>query len=145
MTPQTLVELLTWLAAGSSAAVSAMLVSWAAENWDWFQGLTSNQKFMLQVVTSVTLGLSSWAILTYVPAETLQALEAPFKVFMLAILPLIASKWWHESVNKSKPNVTILGGEQNIDTENVNVESVTLETNATNEGVSETDKSGGLG
>lgn len=92
---------LQWLAGGGAAVVAALVVSWLAENWDWFKALTATQKRLMLVVLCVAFGLGAWATITYVPPATLLALETPFRVIFISLTALLSTQVWHALVNQN--------------------------------------------
>ena len=93
-------EVLKWVAGGGCAVISAMLISYLAEKEPRFQALDSDIKRFVMIFTSLVLGLTAWAVMTYVPAEVLAQLQAPFEIIFLAVSATLANQAWHSLVNK---------------------------------------------
>lgn len=86
---------LQWIMGGGGAVIGAVILSWIGERWSWYQKRSSTEKQWLMYVSSALVGLSAWAIVTYIPTETLVALEVPFKVIMLSLGGVGASQLAH--------------------------------------------------
>ncbi len=90
-----LFEVLKWLAAGGGSIVIAALASYAAEKSAKFQALDSLQKKAVAVVGGGLIGVAAWAVVTYVPAETLQAIAPAYTAFMLSAIGALAGQVAH--------------------------------------------------
>ena len=71
----TLSGILVWFMTGGCV----IAISWLAEQFDWFAALSTAKKQLIQWGGSIVLGLGAWAVLKFVPPETLTMLEDPFK------------------------------------------------------------------
>ena len=89
-------EGLAFLSTGGSAAIVTFLASYLAENWKWFQAQKPEIKKALSVGASIAIGLGAWAIVTYVPPEVLNSLQAPFQVAALSVITLLGGQAWHK-------------------------------------------------
>jgi len=74
-------EFLTWFAMSGGSAVA---VSWIAERIPQFQALSSSVKQWVMFVASTLLAIGSYALLTYVPAETLSQV-APYFAIVVSV------------------------------------------------------------
>lgn len=78
--------ILKWLAAGGGAVAIAWLGSVVLDRIKAYNALDAFAKRAIAIVGGGLIGLSAWAIVTYVPAETLQAIAPAFTAFMLSAL-----------------------------------------------------------
>lgn len=92
--PTDLPSVADYLATGGAAIVAAVIVSWLAEKWAAFGGLSASMKWLAQVGLSAALGLGSWYLVTY-RADLIAQLAPVFKALVLAIAPAIANQLWH--------------------------------------------------
>jgi hypothetical protein len=87
-------DFLVWLA--SSAGATAAL-SFIAERIPAFTALTPNQKQYIHLGGSLVLSLAAYAVLTYVPAETLASLAPVFQVVYGVVVSWIANQVAHKA------------------------------------------------
>ena len=66
---------LTWL---TTSAGYSVVFSFIAERLPAFQELTPAQKSIATLLGPLAISLAAWAVLTYVPAETLEAVKPIF-------------------------------------------------------------------
>lgn len=86
---------LDYLLAGGAGLVVTFLLSTFAERWPAWAALDTNVKFSVAAVLSSGLGLGAWAIVTYVPAETIVALRAPLSAVILSLSTFIGGQLYH--------------------------------------------------
>lgn len=100
MPAMTLTDFLIWL--GSSAGATAFL-SFIAERLPAFQVLSSSQKSYAMLIGSIVLAGLAYAVLTFVPPETLTALVPWFQIVYGAVASWIANQFAHQQdpANKS--------------------------------------------
>jgi uncharacterized membrane protein YfcA len=82
----------TWVM--TSAGASA-LMSFIAEQIPAFKAMSSKAKWWAMLLGSVVLALISWACMTYIPAETLKQLDAPFKMVAAIVISYLANQAFH--------------------------------------------------
>ena len=93
-------DFLVWI---STAAGASGIVAWIAEQIPAFQDLPSKAKWWIMLVSSVVLALIGWSIMTFVPAEVLKMLEAPFQVVVGIVLVFLSNQFFHKvDPNKAK-------------------------------------------
>ncbi len=84
---------------GSPLVIGAV-ISFLAENWDWFQTLESRQaKVVILVVLSGALGVLSYVLVTYMPQGIVDALNPLYGAALTGFMVLIATQVWHRLVN----------------------------------------------
>lgn len=86
---------LDYLMSGGASVAITLVLSIVAERVPAWAALDSLVKWTASVLLSAGLGLGAWAIVTYVPAETLLALRAPFAAVILSVLPLVGGQLYH--------------------------------------------------
>ncbi len=96
-------QALQYLASGGAVALGAAFVSWASENWPWFQQQSAGVKQLFMVGVCLALSLGAWAVQTYVPAATLAQLAAPFGIAAATVAALLVNQAWHQLVNRANP------------------------------------------
>jgi hypothetical protein len=90
-----LTEVLKWLAAGGGSIVIAAIASYAAEHSAAFQALSAMAKRVVAIVGGGLIGVAAWAVVTYVPAEVLQAIAPAYTAFMLSAVGALAGQVAH--------------------------------------------------
>lgn len=100
MPTMTLTDFLIWL--GSSAGATAAL-SFIAERLPAFQDLSSSAKSYTMLIGSIVLAGVAYAVLTFVPPETLAALVPWFQIVYGAVASWIVNQTMHtfDPQNKS--------------------------------------------
>lgn len=100
MPTMTITDFLIWL--GSSAGATAAL-SFIAERLPAFQALSSTAKSYTMLIGSILLAGVAYAVLTFVPSETLTALVPWFQIVYGAVASWIANQFAHQQdpANKS--------------------------------------------
>lgn len=97
----TLQQALTYLASGGAVVLGSAFVSWLGEKWQRYRDWDSPVgKQAVMVAVPLVLSLSAWAILHYVPPETLEDLSVPFGVAVATITGVLGNQIWHAQVNK---------------------------------------------
>jgi hypothetical protein len=91
-------EFLVWLSAGGSVVA----VSWACEQWGFFQTLNANAKRLAMWASASGLGMGALAIIKFVPAESL-ASAAPFMEVAIANFTAIFLLEVFHRFNKEQP------------------------------------------
>lgn len=88
----TIDQFLTWvLNSGGSVAIC----SWIAEQIPQFQGLESNLKKWIFFFGSILISVTSYCVLTYVPAEILKVIEPFFMIVYVAFITNFAGESFH--------------------------------------------------
>lgn len=82
---------LIWLTGGGGA----ILISFLAERWDWFQAQTSKVKQFLMIVIPSLLGLGALAITTFVSPEVITQISPYFMVIVTVITYVLGTKAFH--------------------------------------------------
>ena len=100
-------QVLTALASGAGLILLGPLFSWLAERWPAFQALDSVAKRVVIGAACVVTSLAAWAVVTFVPPETLAALSEPFRVAVGALIMFVGSQWWHMGVQKQASVITL--------------------------------------
>lgn len=90
----TLPEFLTWLASAAGATVA---LSFVAERIPAFQALAPEVKSYVMLGGSVALALVAYAVLAFVPAETLAQLAPWFQVVYGVVGAWIANQMAHKA------------------------------------------------
>lgn len=90
----TLTDFLIWL--GSAAGATAFL-SFVAERLPAFQALSPQAKSYTMLGGSVVIALAAYAVLTYVPAETLAQLAPVFQVVYGVVAAWLANQFAHKA------------------------------------------------
>ena len=83
---------LTWLMAGGGSIVFAWIGSALLDQSASYNALSALWKRAIAIVGGGLIGLGAWAIVTYVPAETLAAIAPAFGAFMLSALGAAAGQ-----------------------------------------------------
>jgi len=96
----TLSDALQWLTAGGAAVLGSMLSSYLGEHWAWFQKKSTAFKRLAMPAVSGVLGLAAWAVMEYVPPETLDKLGEPFAAIAVAVAAALANQAYHALVNR---------------------------------------------
>lgn len=91
----------------SSAGASAAL-SFIAERLPAFQKLTSQQKSAIMLFGSLAIALSAYGVLTYVPPETLDALQPIFQVIYGVVATWLANQFAHKADPANEPEVEVV-------------------------------------
>jgi len=81
-----LTDILKWLAAGGGSIAFAWLGSVLLDRIAAYNALDAMAKRIVAVLGGGLIGLGAWAIVTYVPAEALQAIAPAFTAFMLSAI-----------------------------------------------------------
>lgn len=100
-----LTEVLKWLAAGGGAVVIAALASFLAERSQFFQSLDALVKQAVAIIGGGLIGVAAWAVVTYVPAETLAAIAPAYAAFALSAIGALAGQAAHavrKALNKAE-------------------------------------------
>jgi hypothetical protein len=82
---------LIWLTGGGGA----LLVSFLAERWDWFQSQTPKVKQFLMIVIPSLLGIGALTITTFVPPEIIAQASPYFMVVVTVITYVLGTKAFH--------------------------------------------------
>lgn len=80
-----LLTTILWL--GSSAAISG-LIAWLLANWEWFANLGDTNPLAqqaIELVIAIAMSLTSWALATYVPSDTIQKFQPVWAAIAAAI------------------------------------------------------------
>jgi len=93
-------DALQWLTAGGAAVLGSMLTSYLGEHWAWFQKKKPAFKRIAMPATSGLIGLAAWAVVEYVPPETLDKLGEPFAAIAVAVAAALANQAYHALVNR---------------------------------------------
>lgn len=88
----TIVQFLTFLASAGGASAA---LSFIAERIPAFQKLTSPNKALIHLCGSLSIALTAYAVLTYVPAETLSQLAPYFQIAYGVVGTWIANQVAH--------------------------------------------------
>lgn len=91
-----LIETLAYLSTAGSAVVVAMLLSYVAEHSARFQAWTPDAKRATQLGGSVAVALAAYAVVTYVPADTLAALAPWWRVAFVSAIAALGNQAWHK-------------------------------------------------
>jgi len=94
----TLSGILVWLMTGGCV----IAISWLAERFNWFGALSTAKKKLIQWGGSTGLGLGAWAILKFVPPETLTMLEDPFKIVVGSFVVIFLNQAYHNWVRTNE-------------------------------------------
>lgn len=84
---------LNWIVYSGGAL---LCISWLLEKWKWFQGLTDKAKKVLNFTLSGLLAAGFYAILIYVPPDTLVAIDPFFKIILGFIVAYGAQQAYHQ-------------------------------------------------
>ena len=84
-------EFLIWLTGGGGA----LLVSFLAERWDWFQAQTPKVKQFLMIVIPSLLGIGALAVTTFVSQELIAQASPYFMVIVTVITYILGTKAFH--------------------------------------------------
>ena len=87
----TLTDFLVWLAGGGSI----LAVSWLFERWPWYQSQIAEKKQWLFFAACLVISLSTFAVQTYVPMESLQALAPWFQIVAGLFIALFLGNQFH--------------------------------------------------
>lgn len=93
-----LTQFLTWL---GTAAGAAAALSFIAERIPAFQTLTAEVKGYIMLGGSAVLALGAYAVLTYVPPDTLAQLAPWFQVIYGVVAAWIANQVAHKADPKA--------------------------------------------
>jgi uncharacterized membrane protein len=85
-------EFLVWLTTSGGYAAA---LSFIAERWLWFQSLTPQQKSLFHLAGSLVIVLVAYAVLTYVPADALEAVKPVFLLVSTVIGAWMANQFTH--------------------------------------------------
>jgi amino acid permease len=85
-----------WL---SSAAAIGFVLSFVAENWQWFQAADRQVKALILIFISIAMNILSY-VLTHDP-KTLLDTNAIYMLFVGSLTTVIGSQAWHKFINKS--------------------------------------------
>lgn len=94
----TIIEFLTW--AGTAAGAAAIL-SFVAERLPAFQSLTPEVKGYVMLGGSALIALAAYAVLQFVPAETLAVIAPYFQVMYGVVAAWIANQVAHKADKKA--------------------------------------------
>lgn len=100
--PTSLRGVLSWLIAGGAGTIATMLASELAEHWPLFQNLSATAKRWSMIGVSGAIALLAWSVLTFVPAEVIEALAVPFAVVMTGILSYLAGQLYHRAAKDER-------------------------------------------
>ena len=78
-----------------SVAGSSIVASFLLERWAYFKGLASEAKMWVSFGSMALLGILSHLTLTYVPAETLQAIAPYFAILASAFTSVFSGSLFH--------------------------------------------------
>jgi putative flippase GtrA len=95
----TLQQALEYLAGPGAAVIAAVLLSFLATRWPWFESQSSDVKRAVMIAVSALLGLAAWSVLHYAPPELLAQLEPIFALLFTIIAPILGNQLWHAEVN----------------------------------------------
>jgi hypothetical protein len=87
-------QFLTWLAGGVGSSIA---VSWLFSKWTWYNAQSSNFKKYSFAVACALVSLAGYAVLTFVPAETLTLLQPYFAIVAVAFGGLFAGNSFYQS------------------------------------------------
>lgn len=88
---------LIWLyTSGGAATVLSVLF----ERWPQFQALVSEQKEAVFTYSAIALSLVAYAIVTWVPADTLNSLAPVFNIVVGVVLSVLFGKVMHKADKK---------------------------------------------
>lgn len=104
----TLEEFLKWLITSSGASA---VMSFLLERFPPFQKLSSQVKAWVTYGGTLVLALGAYAIIIYVPAETLAALAPWFTILAGVTIPFVASQIAHKSDPKTENKVVVTDAE----------------------------------
>lgn len=85
-------EFLVWITGGGAI----VMVSWAFERWNLFQGLTSEKKEAVMFLSALSLSFASFAVATFVPAEILNQLAPWFLIASATFSTIFLGKMFHK-------------------------------------------------
>jgi hypothetical protein len=86
-------DFLVWLATAGGAAAT---LSFILERIPQFQNLTSDLKSWINLSGTIILALAAYAVLTYVPKETLTLLAPWFQIVAACVTAWLASQVAHK-------------------------------------------------
>lgn len=88
------VQLLLWVATGGGAA---LLFSWAAERWSFYQTLSPVGKQVGYYVGVGLLSALAYAGVQYIPAEVITLIDPYVKVVFVALGLGVGGTAWHSA------------------------------------------------
>ena len=81
----------------ATAAGSTALLSFLTERWALFQTWTPASRGYFSLGGSLVIALGAWAVLTYVPADTLEVLKAPFQIVSGVVIAWLSNQFAHKN------------------------------------------------
>jgi uncharacterized membrane protein YfcA len=87
-------QFLTWLAGGVGSSIA---VSWFFSKWSWYNKQSANFKKYSFAVACALVSLAGYAVLTFVPAETLSLLQPYFAIIAVAFGGLFAGNSFYQT------------------------------------------------
>lgn len=93
-------EILVWVTSGGGAAIIA---SFILERLAWFQAQTSEWRRVIFALVSAALGLGSYAVIQFVPPETLNAIAPWFLIAISLVVPILTGTVAHTFDPANKP------------------------------------------
>jgi uncharacterized Tic20 family protein len=73
-----------------------LISSWLLEKWKWFQNLSDKWKKFINFTLSAMLAAGFYAILIFVPPDTLTAIDPFFKIILGFIVAFGAQQAYHQ-------------------------------------------------
>lgn len=73
-----------------------LISSWLLDKWKWFQGLVEKWKKVINFTLSALLAAGFYAILTFVPPDTLLAIDPFFKIILGFVIAYGAQQAYHQ-------------------------------------------------
>lgn len=91
--PLTVLELFKFL---GTPVFIGFLVSFLLERVPWFQQLNSDAKALVALLLAIVLPIVSYALLNYVPASFVEAVQPWYAAAITGIIGFIGSQVWHK-------------------------------------------------
>jgi len=88
----TLEETLIWLVSGGGAA---SIASWILERIPWYQQQSSETRRWIFVIVSLVLAVGAYAVIQFVPQETIDIIAPWFAVIAGVAVPILAGQAAH--------------------------------------------------
>ena len=85
-------EFLLYAATGVGASA---LLSFITERWPLFQTWSPEARAYFSLIGSVLIALGAWAVLTYVPPDTLEQLRTPFQIVAGVVVAWLGNQFAH--------------------------------------------------